>query len=153
MCGTLFFKRAFVREFAQVGRAVSEPGLVFILDSVVVSVRSPGTMRNAYQDQGSTLGNESRYHSLERGKNSREDSPGSQTTGKCPCKLLHQPEPGYEEERTRSVLFGRSQRRYGHVTTHLAETFRFRASTVGRVFIQEIAKALDPFMNLMTRSL
>ena len=30
-----------VREFAQVGRAVSELGLVFILDSVVVSVRSP----------------------------------------------------------------------------------------------------------------
>ncbi len=45
------------------------------------------------------------------------------------------------------MLFGRSQRRYGHVATHLAETFGFRASTVGRVFIQETAKALDPFMN------
>ena len=62
-------------------------------------------------------------------------------------KLLHQPEPGYEQELARSVLFGLSQRKYGQVAQHLAESFGLSGSTTGRVFIDETAKALETFMS------
>ena len=62
-------------------------------------------------------------------------------------KFLHQSEPGYEQELTRSVLFGLSQRKYGQVAEHLAESFGLSGTTTGRVFINETAKALETFTN------
>jgi len=62
-------------------------------------------------------------------------------------KLLHQPEPGYEQELARSVLLGLSQRKYGQVAQHLSESFGLSGSTTGRVFINETAKVLETFMN------
>ncbi len=62
-------------------------------------------------------------------------------------KLLHQAEPGYEQELARSVLLGLSQRKYGQVAQHLSESFGLSGSTTGRVFINETAKALETFMS------
>lgn len=62
-------------------------------------------------------------------------------------QLLHNPEPDYEQELTKSVLFGLSQRKYGQVAEHLAKSFGLSGSTVGRIFIEETAKALEFFMN------
>ncbi len=62
-------------------------------------------------------------------------------------RFLHQSEPGYEQELTRSILFGLSQRKYGQVAEHLAESFGLSGASTGRVFIKETAKALETFMN------
>ena len=62
-------------------------------------------------------------------------------------RFLHQSEPDYEQELTRSVLFGLSQRKYGQAAAHLAESFGLSGASTGRVFIKETAKALETFMN------
>ncbi len=62
-------------------------------------------------------------------------------------KILHETEVDYEQELTRSILLGLSQRNYGQVSEHLAEAFGLSGSTTGRVFIRETANALETFMN------
>ena len=74
----------------------------------------------------------------------------TETNQEVPLKTyqcLHQAEPGHAQQLTRSVLFGLSQRKYGQVAAHLAQSFGLSGATTGRVFIRETTAALETFLN------
>ncbi len=74
----------------------------------------------------------------------------TETNQEVPLKTyqcLHQAESGHAQQLTRSVLLGLSQRKYGQVAAHLAESFGLSGSSTGRVFIRETTQALETFLN------
>ena len=103
-----------------------------------------------HPDEVSALGDEPGLHSLERGEGADSGSPGPQHQQEVPLKTyqcLHQAESGHAQQLTRSVLLGLSQRKYGQVAAHLAESFGLSGSSTGRVFIRETTQALETFLN------